>query len=41
MKMETLVNSPVAGTVRRLAVGVGDGLKAGDLLVELEVDPAS
>ncbi len=40
MKMETLVSTPMAGVVRRLAVGVGDALQAGDLLVEIEAASA-
>ncbi len=38
MKMETVVSSPVGGTVRRIAVAAGDDLDAGDLLCELELD---
>ncbi len=37
MKMETVVSSPVAGTVKRVAVAKKDTLAAGDLLVEIEV----
>ncbi|MEX1361875.1 MAG: pyruvate carboxylase [Nannocystaceae bacterium] len=36
MKMETVVASPIAGTVARLAVAAGDDLKAGDLLCVVE-----
>jgi pyruvate carboxylase len=36
MKMETIVSSPMDGKVKRIAVAVGDEIKAGDLLVELE-----
>ena len=32
MKMETVVASPVAGTLERVAVAVGDTLTAGDLI---------
>jgi pyruvate carboxylase len=39
MKMETVVASPVTGTVGRLAVVAGDDIKAGDLLCELESEP--
>ena len=35
MKMETVVASPVDGTVARIAIVKSDALKAGDLLVEL------
>jgi pyruvate carboxylase len=35
MKMETVVASPVDGIVARIAVAKGDGLKAGDLLIEM------
>lgn len=37
MKMETVVASPVAGTIKRIEVVEGDSLAAGDLLVEIEV----
>jgi pyruvate carboxylase len=39
MKMETVVASPVTGTVERLAVAKGDDVKAGDLLCVIQ--PAS
>jgi pyruvate carboxylase len=39
MKMETVVASPVTGTVVRLVVGKGDDVKAGDLLCAIQ--PAS
>jgi pyruvate carboxylase len=39
MKMETVVASPVTGTLVRLAVGKGDDVKAGDLLCVIQ--PAS
>ncbi|MFO0682794.1 MAG: pyruvate carboxylase [Sandaracinus sp.] len=35
MKMETVVASPIDGTVQRVAVAKSDVLKAGDLLVEM------
>jgi pyruvate carboxylase len=35
MKMETVVASPIDGTVTRIAVAKSDVLKAGDLLVEM------
>jgi pyruvate carboxylase len=35
MKMETIVAAPLAGKLERVAVGVGDSLGAGDLLVEI------
>ena len=37
MKMETIVASPVAGTVSRIVVDEGVTLAAGDLLVEIDV----
>jgi len=36
MKMETVVQSPLSGVVKRLAIVSGDDLKAGDLLLEIE-----
>eukprot|EP00736_Rhodelphis_marinus_P000080 Rmarinus@m.11826 len=36
MKMETVVSSPVAGVVKRIAVQVGDDLQGDDLLVEIQ-----
>mmetsp|Transcript_23314 Transcript_23314/g.57380 ORF Transcript_23314/g.57380 Transcript_23314/m.57380 type:complete len:335 (-) Transcript_23314:878-1882(-) len=36
MKMETMVASPVAGTVSRIVVTAGDQIDGGDLLVEVE-----
>ncbi|MCZ7686175.1 MAG: biotin/lipoyl-binding protein [Sandaracinaceae bacterium] len=39
--METVVSSPVAGTVKRIAVAKKDTLAAGDLLVEIEVPSES
>jgi len=35
MKMETVVASPVAGVVERIAAGVGDTMSAGDLLCRI------
>jgi biotin carboxyl carrier protein len=35
MKMETVVGSPVAGTIERVVVSEGDHLAAGDLLCQL------
>lgn len=35
MKMETVVAAPLEGVVKRVAIKVGDNLKAGDLLVEI------
>ena len=32
MKMETVVASPIDGTVKRVAVAAGDQLSAGDLI---------
>jgi pyruvate carboxylase len=40
MKMETVVASPLSGTVRRVAVAKKDTLAAGDLLVEIEPEAA-
>ena len=37
MKMETVVASPVDGVVKRIAVAKDDVLKAGDLLIEVQV----
>ena len=36
MKMETVVASPVAGTVAAISVNEGDQLSAGDLLVRID-----
>jgi pyruvate carboxylase len=38
MKMETVVAAPIEGIVKRLAIKVGDNLKAGDLLVEISAN---
>jgi len=35
MKMETVVASPVAGKLERVAVAVGDTLAAGDLICRI------
>jgi pyruvate carboxylase len=35
MKMETVVASPIAGKLDRLAVAVGDTLTAGDLIAQI------
>ncbi len=40
MKMETVVASPLSGTVKRVAVAKKDTLAAGDLLVEIEPETA-
>ncbi len=37
MKMETVVTSPVAGRISRVVVAPGDVLRAGDLLLEIQV----
>ena len=37
MKMETVVGSPVGGTIERVAVGEGDHIAAGDLLCTIRV----
>ncbi|WP_166872494.1 pyruvate carboxylase [Salinibacterium sp. ZJ450] len=39
MKMEAAITAPIAGTVRRLAIGTTQQVEAGDLLVV--IDPAS
>ncbi|TFJ84262.1 hypothetical protein NSK_004253 [Nannochloropsis salina CCMP1776] len=36
MKMETVLTSPAAGTVKTLLVGAGDNIAGGDLVVEIE-----
>ena len=36
MKMETVIASPVKGSVARFAAKKGDSLQAGDLVVELD-----
>ncbi len=36
MKMETNVTAPLAGTVKNIRVKPGDGVKVGQVLVELE-----
>lgn len=36
MKMETVVSAPVSGKVKSLPTAVGDTMKAGDLLLEIE-----
>jgi pyruvate carboxylase len=41
MKMETVVASPVAGKVKRVVAVKDDVLKAGDLLLEIELPPAA
>ncbi|MBK6921028.1 MAG: pyruvate carboxylase [Deltaproteobacteria bacterium] len=40
MKMETVVASPVAGVVERIAVAVGDAMAAGELLCQIRVATA-
>ena len=37
MKMETVVASPVAGVIERIAVAVGDAMAAGELLCQIRV----
>lgn len=36
MKMETNITAPVEGTVKAITVGAGDGVKANQVVVELE-----
>jgi methylmalonyl-CoA carboxyltransferase small subunit len=36
MKMETNITAPVAGTVKAITVDAGDGVKANQVVVELE-----
>ena len=36
MKMETVVSSPVAGKVKRVAVNTGQKIEGDDLLVEID-----
>ena len=36
MKMETNITSPVAGKVKAINAGVGDGVQVGQVLVEFE-----
>lgn len=36
MKMETNITAPVAGKVKAITVGAGDGVKANQVVVELE-----
>ncbi|MFN0058983.1 MAG: pyruvate carboxylase [Planctomycetota bacterium] len=36
MKLETIVRAPVGGRVQRITVQVGDALKAGELMLEIE-----
>lgn len=36
MKMENEIRSPKGGTVKRIAIAVGDRVNAGDVLVEIE-----
>lgn len=36
MKMEMVEASPVAGTIKRIAVDVGDSINGGELIVEIE-----
>ncbi|KAG1059768.1 hypothetical protein G6F42_028190 [Rhizopus arrhizus] len=40
MKMETVVTSPVAGKVERVAVQEGDSLNSGDLVARIVKDDA-
>jgi pyruvate carboxylase len=35
MKMEAAITTPVAGTVKRLAIGHAQAVEGGDLLVEI------
>jgi len=36
MKMETHITAPIAGQIKRIAVGEGDGVKMHQILVEFE-----
>ena len=36
MKMEMNIEAPVAGTVKRIYLGKGEKVSAGDLIIEIE-----
>jgi biotin carboxyl carrier protein len=36
MKLESVVKAPIAGVVREIVSGAGEGVEAGDLLVVIE-----
>ena len=39
MKMETTIQAPFEGVVRKITVQSGDAIETGDLLIEIEKEP--